>query len=401
MRLKLFIILCLSLSLNAKDLSEILDSLNSSKKIKSLKESSSLEIAQSELISTYEAPQIELGTAHVDLKDGSDKGEEYSLGLSQHISHPFSSSAKSTAVSMSHKAIKQSLKHDIHVLNLDVSSKYHSACVAKEMKNSSESLYLEQSRRILKIRKAYELGEISKKEFLFYKLDLAKLQQSISSYKRKYLVELSTLQESVDSLQIDEVSCDDMQIPIRDFELRDINQHGEIQKISYELGASNAMYNVYDSTFKSLGYSLAYENELDAKRYGFSISMPLSFLTSKKEKERLQYLHESSLLNSQKDLLISEIKLTTKSSQLKLETLYDELSMLKGEILPLSLELYKLSISAQESGEGSMMESIDAARSYKENLLDMLEVKKSYYYEFFELHKIADLELGKNNEKNN
>jgi len=47
------------------------------------------------------------------------------------------------------------------------------------------------------------------------------------------------------------------------------------------------------------------------------------------------------------------------------------------------------------------MESIDAARSYKENLLDMLEVKKSYYYEFFELHKIADLELGKNNEKNN
>ena len=392
MQLKLFLILSISFSLYAQNLSEILESLQSGKKVNSLKEQSFLELSKSELISTYEAPEIELGIAHVDVKDGSDKGSEYSIGVSQNISYPFSSSSKSTAIRMSQKAIKQSLKHKIHLLNLDVSSKYHSVCVSKEIKNSAQILYTQQSKRLMKIKRAYELGEISKKEFLFYKLDLAKLNQSVSSYKRKYLTELASLQENVEALYIDDVTCDDMKTPTRGFALKEIGEHTKMKKIGFELGASNAMYNTYDSVFQSIGYSLAYENELDAKRYGFSISMPLSFLTSKKEKERSQYLHEISSLNSQEDALMSELKLGSESLNLKLKTLYDELMMLENEILPLNLELYQLSISAQESGEGSMMESIDAARSHKENLLEMLEIKRSYYYEYFELHKIADLE---------
>ncbi|MEA2091618.1 MAG: TolC family protein, partial [Campylobacterota bacterium] len=63
-------------------------------------------------------------------------------------------------------------------------------------------------------------------------------------------------------------------------------------------------------------------------------------------------------------------------------------------ILPLSLELKELSESALYEGEGTIMEYLDASRSYSENLLEMLEIKKNYYYELFELYKKADLDLG-------
>ena len=394
MQLKFILILFISFSLYGQNLSEILESVNSGKKVKLLNEQAYLEISKSELTSTYEAPEIELGLAHVDVKDGSDKGSEYSVGVSQNISYPFSSSSKSSALDMSQKAIKQNLKHEIHLLNLDISSKYHGTCVSKEMKNSAQALYSQQSQRLVKIKIAYELGEISKKDFLFYKLDLAKLKQSVSAYKRRYITDLSSLQERANTLNIQAVDCSDMQAPVRQLTLKDIDEHSEIKKISYQEGASNAMYNTYNSMFESVGYSVTYENELDARRYGFSLSLPISFLTSKKEKERTQYLHETSSLSTKKDILISELKLGTKSLELKLQTLYDELMMLENEILPLSQELYQLSISAQKSGKGNMMESIDAARSYKENLLEMLEIKKSYYEEYFELYKIADLELG-------
>jgi len=61
----------------------------------------------------------------------------------------------------------------------------------------------------------------------------------------------------------------------------------------------------------------------------------------------------------------------------------------------MSLELKGLSKSALAEGEGTIMEYLDATRSYSENLLEMLQIKKDYYYELFELYKKADLDLGK------
>jgi hypothetical protein len=37
------------------------------------------------------------------------------------------------------------------------------------------------------------------------------------------------------------------------------------------------------------------------------------------------------------------------------------------------------------------MEYLDATRSYSESMLEMLKVKRDYYYELFELYKKADL----------
>jgi len=56
--------------------------------------------------------------------------------------------------------------------------------------------------------------------------------------------------------------------------------------------------------------------------------------------------------------------------------------------------LLELSASALREGEGSAMEYLDASRSYSEKVLEVLEIKKNYYNELFELYKVADLESG-------
>ncbi|EDZ63473.1 hypothetical protein SMGD1_1766 [Sulfurimonas gotlandica GD1] len=392
MKLKLFLVFFIALNADAQNLSEILDSLQKSKKTLSITQRTYSDIAKNELFSTQEAPELGLSISHAD--ETANDGVEYSLGISQNLAHPFSSSSKDRATDSLTKAIKQKSKHELHVLTLEVSSRYHSACTSKEMSDRAEELFKEQSSRFNQLQRAYDLGEISKKSLLFNKLDLVKLQQKVVSHKRSYLAELSYLQEAADNLKIDELSCDDLLKISKDVKLNNIDEHGEIKEITYQQNSVKSFYDVYNSSFKSIGYEVLYEKELDKTRYTFGLSIPLGAVTSQTQKQQAEYLHKNSSLSAAKDALTSEIINASKSLQLKVGTLYDEYTLLNQEILPMSLELRQLAKSALSEGEGTIMEYLDATRSYSENLLEMLEIKKNYYYELFELYKKADLDLG-------
>ena len=393
MKLKLFLVFFIALSANAQSLSEILEALQKSKKTLSITQRTYSEIAQNELFNTQEAPELGLNLSHAE--EPAQDGIEYAVGISQNLAHPFASSSKSNAIDAMKKAINQSTKHELHVLNLEVISRYHSACTSKEMSEGADLLFKEQSSRFDQLQRAFDLGEISKKSLLFNKLDLAKLQQKVASHKRGYLTELSFLQEAVDNLNIEELSCNDLVKISRDIELNKIEEHVEIKEITYQQNSAKSFYEVYDSTFKSLGYELMYEKELDKTRYTIGLSIPLGAASSQTQMQQAEYLHKNSSLVAQKEALTSEIIYASMSLQLKVETLYDEYILLNEKILPMSLELKGLSKSALAEGEGTIMEYLDATRSYSENLLEMLQIKKNYYYELFELYKKADLDLGK------
>lgn len=393
MKLKLFLVFFIALNVHAQNLSEILEALQKSKKTLSIKQKKYSEIAQNEIFSTQEAPTFGLNIAHAD--EDTDTGLEYSVGISQNLAHPFSSSSKENATDALTKSIKQKAKHELHILSIEVSSRYHSACISREISENADLLFKEQSSRFNQLQRAYDLGDISKKSLLFNKLDLLKLKQKVASHKRGYLTELSYLQEAIDNLDINEISCNDLVEMSRNIKLNSIQEHGEIKEISYQQNSAKSFYNVYNSSFKSLEYELMYEKELSKTRYTFGVSIPLSAVTSQTQKQQAQYLHKNSLLIAAKEALSSEIRNASKSLQLKVETLYDEYTLINQEILPMSLELRRLSKSALEEGEGTIMEYLDATRSYSENLLEMLGIKKNYYYELFELYKKADLDLGK------
>ena len=392
MKLRLFLVLFISVYASAYNLQEITDSLKSNSKTKSVNLKRDADIAQNSLLNSYDAPVLGASLSHAEELD--DNGLEYSIGISQDISTPFSFSSKNKATQQSAKAITQEAKHALHLIELDVSSKYYAACTSREMQNRSVQLFKEQGLRYKQLERAYELGEISKKDLLFNKLDLTNLRQSINRYQLVYLEDFSTLQESVDNLTIDEISCNDILAPNENVELKDIHEHGELKTLEYKKSASKALYKTYDSLIQSVGYELLYEEELYTKRYTVGLSIPLGGMSSKQEILRVGELSMSSSYESEKEAMKNKILSSSKKLKSKLELIYNELSILQNEILPLNKELLRLSKSALKEGEGTVMEYIDASRSYSENMLGMLELKKTYYYELFELYKIADMEYG-------
>ena len=394
MKLNIFLILSMTLSLQAYDLKEIIHSLDTSKKAKEIEQKSYANIASNALGTAYEAPEFGMSATEVKLNDKSDNGLEYSLGISQSIAQPFASKSKKRATAAMTNSIKQEAKHEFHVFVLHTVSLYHDVCIAKELKEQANVLYEDQEKMFQQVQRAYDLGEVSKKSLLLNKLELMKLEQKISIYKRAYEIDLHSLQSGVDSLEIKEVSCDDMFEIKRDIELIPLEEHGEVKRIEFEKDASASYLNVYDAMLQGVAYEVSYERELDAKRYGFGLSIPLSSFTDSNEIAKKEYLHKNAALNFEKDTLMQGVKSTSASLQVKLQTLYDEYTLVENEILPLNTELLRLSKSAYLEGEGSAMEFLYASRSYSEYMIEILQIKKDYYNQLFELYKTADLELG-------
>lgn len=388
----LFSLFVLSITLDAFTLEEILQSQKRDNKTKSIQALRDAQIAQNSLYASYEAPRLDGSLAHA--KDPAKEGMEFSVGISQNINNPFGAKAKENLITNLSNATKQEAKHELHLRELDIASKYYAACSSKELELQSKSLYEQQQKRVAKLKSAYELGEISKKELLFNQLDLAKFHKNTNTYKKVYLEEFASLQKSVGDLLLDSVTCNDLQEPKREILVKSLDEHGELQRLEYQKNAANSLYELYDSPLQDIGYELVYESELETERYRVGLSIPLSVFTSKQELLREQELKNNSSYTYAKESLKNEISNTTSKLLLKLEVIYDEYTLLQNEILPLSKELLNLSEYAYKEGEGTLMEYLDSSRSYTENTLDMLESKKTYYYELFELYKITDMEYG-------
>ncbi|MDD3442086.1 MAG: TolC family protein [Sulfurimonas denitrificans] len=389
MKIKLFLLVFVSINLFAQNLSEITQAFNMSKRVTSMKEQTKADIAQVEYLGSYNAPYLGLNISNAD--ESSNNGLEYSVGISQDMAHPFASSSKTMAIEAKTKAIEQGASYALTILTLDIAKKYHQACMSKEISQSLQRLYDEQNESFFKLQKAYELGEISKKELLFNKLDLVKTKQSVSAYKREYMSALSNLQEAVESLDIEDLECNDLAKITKEIEIKGVDEHTLIKEISYEQRSAKSFYNVYNSIFSTIGYELLYEKELDKTRYTFGIKIPLDKLSSKAEIQRAEYIHKDASLIAKRDALTLEIQNTLKASTLKLKTLYGEFVLLEEEVLPMSMELKDLAKKSLTEGHSSVLEYLDATRSYSKISLEFQEIKKDYYNELFEFYKKADI----------
>ncbi|MBU1927401.1 TolC family protein [bacterium] len=389
---KLSYIILVSVNIYAYSLTEILDHAKESHSATAIKEKAASDSANEELFTTYEAPHLGLSSAHA--RAPSEDGMEYGVSFSQNISKPFGATQKENASKYAIKAIEQKMEHELHIFTLEVTARYHNACVSNELSETAQALYDEQSFRVTQLQKAYDLGEISKQSLLFHKLDLAKLHQMLNVYKRNALEKTAYLNESVDNLAIDEVECGDLVEIRKDIKLGEITEHGEIQEIGFMKQSTDSLVSLHNTALSSLGYELMYNKELDTTRYTFGVKIPIDFLSSQQEVQKAKYLHLDASIEAEKNSLISQIQEHSNYMLLKVQTLYDEYTLYKEELVPMSFELKELSKSARLSGEGNMMEHLDSTRSYTQNVLEMLQIKQKYYDELFELYKTADLSLG-------
>ena len=396
---KIILLLLSSSYLFAYNLSEILQSNQNSNSVKVLHERLEADKTDAEFLTSYEAPSLNLSGAHA--KDSAEDGLEYGVSFSQTLDKPFAASQKQSASRYLQKALAQKQEHSLHIMSVDIVAKYHSACVSKEINLLAQTLFQEQDTRVAKLQKAYNLGEISKQNLLFHKLDLLKLQQKVNFYKGDSLQKLSQLNENVDTLEITSIACDDLFEIRKDIALTDIAEHAEILEMESLINANRALLRMHETTLSSLGYELMYQKELDTTRYTLGLSIPLDFASSESALYKQKYLAQTSASLSQKEAMHKQIQAQSNSLLVKVETLFDEYILYKEEMVPLSYELKELSKLAQESGEGSLMQHLDSARSYTQNILEMMEIKEKYFQELFELYKTSDKSIGENHANHN
>lgn len=396
MKKKILFLFFLPLGLYAQNLSEILEAFRHSERARSIDETLLGEKARNSAESAYSAPMIGIGLSHA--RSDIQEGAEHSFSLSQNILYPFSDASKARAQNDLDAAAQNEAAYALSSLEIDIGAQYHLACTAFEINEKAQMIYDEQAKRFDKLNRAYEVGEISKKELLMHKLDVVKFRQKTGLYKTKYLEELSFLQESA-GVQINTLSCDDLVTPAAFVGLKPLEEHTAIKALEYKKNSANALYSLEDSLFTSLNYELSYEKEIDLSRYRFAVSLPLGFMTSRKESLKAAQLHRYSAYAARKEYVEQNLKNSSDSALLKIKTLYEQLELMQGEILPLNKELFELSKLSLDEGEGDVMEYLDAVRSYRLSLIELSEIKRAYYRELFTLYKNNDMKFGDYYEK--
>lgn len=396
MKTKILFLFLVPLGLYAQNLSEILEAFRHSERARSINETLLGEKAKNSAVSAYGAPMIGAGLSRA--RSDTQEGMEHSFSLSQNILYPFSAASKARAQKDLDAAAQNEAEYALGSLELDIGAQYHLACTAFEINEKAQMLYAEQAKRYDKLNRAYEVGEISKKELLMHKLDMLKFRQKTSLYQRAYLEELSFLQES-SGVPITALSCDDLVTPAAFVGLKSFEEHTALKALEYKKNSANALFTLEDSFFTSLNYELSYEKEIDLSRYKFAVSLPLGFLTSQKESLKAEQLHRYSAYDARKEYLRQNLKNSSASASLKIKTLYEQLELMQDEILPLNEELFELSKLSLDEGEGNIMEYLDAVRSYRLSLIDLSEIKREYYRELFILYKNNDMKFGDYYEK--
>jgi len=329
--------------------------------------------AQNEQSSSYDAPWITGGVAYS--KEEQKQGGEFTLSFSK-----------------GSLELEQELR--LSQRELDIAQKYYSACISKLTLLESQALEKKQQQKIKELENAYALGEISKKELLFTRLDYAKLSRETHNYKRVYIEEMALLEQSLSGIALDRVACSDLESP-KPYKTPETKRHHRALKtLEYKKEAALKSHQLHDAFIPKMQYQLLYEHELSMERITLGVSIPLTQLTQTQELLKTEQLKKNAALSYELEALRSEMKKSLQNKERLLATLYDEYLSLKDEILPLSHELLELSEYAYKEGEGSLMEYLDSWRSYQEHSLELLKTQKSYYEELFALYKISDVNYG-------
>lgn len=376
----------------AQTLQEILELQKNDNKTKSTLAYTEAMHSQNALLESYDAPWLSGGVAYS--KEGEKKGGEFTLTFSQELTNPFDSSKKASL----QKSLKNSLEleqmYNLSQRELSIAQKYYSACVSKLTLKQSQQLQKKQLQKIKELEYAYSLGEISKKELLFSKLDLAKLSKETHNYNRVYTEEFALLEQSLSGMALSSLSCSDLVPPKRHQSQNNKRHHRALESLEYKQQATLQSYELYDSFLPKMQYQILYEQELSMERITLGLSIPLTQLTHRQELLKAEQLKKNMALGYEREALKSELEQSLQKKEKLLRLLYDEYQTQKDEILPLSHELLELADYAYKEGEGSLMEYLDAWRSYEESSIELLKIQKSYYEALFAFYKISDSNYG-------
>ncbi|MDY0122687.1 TolC family protein [Sulfurimonas sp.] len=357
-----------------------------SKSIKSLKEAHSSQNRASEL-----NEPLEFLAAGAYAKPDTEKaGYEYSVGLEQNIMHPGAKKGAARSVKYQNESEILELENDLFVLRQEVKFLYHVNCLNQKNTLQYMDSFLAFEKFYEKKKRAYEHGEISKKDLLALQIELERIRAEYKLYENEVNISRDNLESKalLPSLREDELSCKDT-VPITK-ELQ-FDYEGETlleQSIEKKILTYQSDYERYNVSFDSFTLGATYENELDTDRFVFSLSMPLNFTNSFNEDNRAAAMHKKSALMHEKEGV--RLQKSSHAEALKKELVqnYENITAYQAMAQKYENELMPLVKGAYELGEGSVMEYLLSQRELTDLKKELIEHYKKYYETLFKLYSV-------------
>jgi len=321
-------------------------------------------------------------------KYGINSGFEYSFGVGKTFIMPHANEIiasvidKETKISLLQK--EESLIADMYeLLNL-----YHQSCIQRETVSLYEQFALQLEELHHKNERAYELGEISKKDLVLWHLQQRRINLEFEEKKSERLHIFRTLQSKFGSkLKIRNLTCNDLY----DFELprKDSSFENFLEMKRLVLSRDKHELKSDEHWFHEVAVELSYDNELDVERYNASISLPLEFSVthheSMAEMNQLKKLQDSNEITAFRVTKSKELQ----AAYITLTQTYNSYNKLEGPISKDAIELMDLTLTAYGSGESTAIEVITIQQYVMDILMQLQEQKVHFYRALFDYHILS------------
>jgi len=326
-----------------------------------------------------------------------ESGYEYSLGVQQKFMNPHARKSALQSARYQSDAKILDLEHEFLLLKNDVSYLYHLTCLDKKILKQYKASYLAFELLYQKKAKAYEYGEVSKKEFLQLEIELDRLKNEYRHYKKEAVISKERLQSRalLPAFEGESLVCDDMHTVTENITVNRAEVTLQERSLNKKISSVESEFNRYDTLFDSFTFSAWYEDELDTDRFIIGLSLPLNFTSSVNEEYRAAAMYKKSAFEYEKEGL--KLQKSSESEALKkrlvqsfqdIEALRSMSERYQNDLMPLIERGYRL-------GEDSAIEYLLSQREMWKFKKELIQNYKNYYEMLFKLYNVLEIKEEK------
>ena len=360
---------------------------------KALEEESLALVAKARAENAREMSALSLGGARAKTDDG-DKAGEYSLGLSTLIDLANTRGLALESADLENEATLLERQKALFAFGNQLRDLYHQSCLDKAQLEILERTRDAFERLYRKKAKAYKYQEISKKELLQLKLEKALLEQKVASQKRSYTISKEALLNltAMPHVAGSELECRDLYPIMASYEID--NEPFILSNLAFEkrMESLDKKYARNSVWLEPVELGATYDDEIDTKRIGAGVSIPLGFTSAKKEQSRIAIMHQKGQLHFTHQGMILEKSARKKRLEAELKRDYDKIQALDANIATYKEQLMPLVEKSFQMGESSVIEYLMGRQKLLDISSELIATKKSYYQNLFTLYTLIETE---------
>lgn len=317
-------------------------------------------------------------------------GYEYSVGIAQNIMHPNVKKGAMQSLKYQNESEILELEHDFFLLRQEVKLLYHVNCLNQKNSVQYRDSFLAFEKFYEKKKRAYEHGEISKKDLLALQIELDRIKTEYKLYESEVNISRDNLESKtlLPSLRKEELSCKDTTPIIKELHFDYENKTLKEQSLDKKILTYQSDFERYNVSFDSFTLGAAYQNELDTDRFVLSLSMPLNFTTSLNEENRAAALHKKSAIMYEKEGVRLQKSSHAEALKKELSQNYENITAYQAMVQKYENELMPLVKSAYDLGEAPVIEYLLSQRELFGLKKELIEHYKKYYETLFKLYSV-------------